>query len=326
MIISRTPLRMSFFGGGSDLKEYYKTGYGSVLSTSIDKYIYMTVNTKFSDKIRICYSKTESVSDIKQIKHNLVREALRVVGINQGGLDIVYMSDMLPDHEGSGLGASSSLTVGILHALFTFKGQKVSIEKLASLACNIEIDVLGHPIGKQDQYAAAFGGFNRINFNADETVDVIPLNLNKKTIKNLNQNIICFHIGKNTRSDTILDEQTKNTHLNISEIDKMISFVDDGIELLKNSRLNDFGDLLDMSWNIKKGLATNISNSDIDKAYSMAKDAGARGGKILGSGGGGFLMFFCETKYQDILRNKLGYLKEADLKFSSGGSQIIYDG
>ncbi len=165
MIISKTPFRMSFAGGGSDLKTYYQHGYGSVASTTINKYIYITVNKRFTDKIRVGYSKIEEVKNVEDIEHNLVREALKLLRITNGGIDIVYMSDLLPAQEGSGLGGSSSLIVGTLNALHAYKGENVSAETLAREACKIEIEILGHPIGKQDQYAAAYGGFNHIKFN-----------------------------------------------------------------------------------------------------------------------------------------------------------------
>ena len=183
MIISKTPLRMSFVGGGSDLKVYYSKGFGSVISTAIDKYVYITVNKRFTDHIRIGYSKIEYVKHVDDIEHNLVREALKRTGVKKG-IEVVYMSDMLPAHEGSGLGASSSILVGTLNALYAFNGEHVSAERLAREACEIEIDILGHPIGKQDQYAAAYGGFNYFMFHSDESVEVNPV-IFKKEIRPL---------------------------------------------------------------------------------------------------------------------------------------------
>lgn len=192
MIIARTPFRISFAGGGSDLKAYYRHGYGSVVSTAIDKYMYVMVNKTFDQHIRVIYSRVEYVENIGDIEHNLAREALKLVGISGGGLDIAYMGDMLPAHTGSGLGASSSLTVGILNALHTLNGESVSARTLAEEACHIEIEMLGRPIGKQDQYSAAYGGFNYIRFNLDESVSVEPVVCRQETRNELHKNLLLF--------------------------------------------------------------------------------------------------------------------------------------
>ena len=250
MIISKTPLRMSFAGGGSDLSEYYKHGHGSVLSTAINKYIYITVNSKFTDNIRISYSKTEYVTNVEDIEHNLVREALKLVGISKG-IDIVYMSDILPGHEGSGLGASSSLIVGTLNALYAFKGKHVSAKTLAQEACKIEIDILGHPIGKQDQYINAFGGFNFIRFNSDESVFIDPIIIKPEIKEKLNKNLVCFHTGISSRSDTVLTQQKKKTKENLKIIDKMVKLSEDLRDSLQYGELNEFGEILHKGWTYK---------------------------------------------------------------------------
>tara|TARA_B100000315_G_scaffold136259_1_gene125566 strand:+ start:21017 stop:21970 length:954 start_codon:yes stop_codon:yes gene_type:complete len=314
---------MSFAGGGSDLREYYKHRYGSVLSTVINKYVYITVNTKFTDHIRVSYSKTEFVDNIDDVEHNLIREALKRTGINQG-IDIVYMTDMLPDHEGSGLGSSSSLIVGTLNALYAFQGQHVSAEVLAKQACEIEIDILKHPIGKQDQYAAAYGGFNFIKFNSDESVFVDPVIMKKETKEKLNKNLIMFYTGINCRSDTILNEQNKNTDNNIDNLNKMVTLSENLRDALQNNELLEYGKFMHQGWNLKKQLASNISNIVLDEYYDKARKAGAIGGKILGSGGGGFLLLYCEPKYQNNVRESLSNLKEATFKFEEQGSKIIY--
>ena len=324
MIISRTPFRMSFVGGGSDLKEYYQHSYGSVVSTTINKFVYITANKKFTDYFRVSYSKTEYVKNVENIEHNLVREALKLLGITKGGIDIVYMSDMLPDHEGSGLGASSSLIVGTLNALHAFKGENVSAETLAREACKIEIEILGHPIGKQDQYAAAYGGFNHVQFNADESVFVNPVIFKKGIKEELNNKLLSFHTAINTRSDKVLTEQRKKTKDNLNTLNKMVELSEELKDELKNGNIDKFGEILHKGWVYKQKLATNITNPIINSYYEKARKAGAVGGKILGSGGGGFLLFYCEEKNQDNVRKALSNLKELPFKFEPEGSKIIY--
>ena len=323
MIISRTPLRMSFVGGGSDISAYYQHGYGTVISTAINKYVYITVNRRFTDNIRVAYSKIEYVNNVDEIEHNLVREALKLVGIKKG-LEIAYMSDLLPAHEGSGLGASSSIVVGTLHALHALKGEYVSAEKLAQEACKVEIDILGHPIGKQDQYAAAYGGFNHMRFNADETVTVDPIIFKKEIKEKLNKNLIMFYLGKQVTSGDILTEQTKKTKEKLNIYDKMVGQVQELKDALRNNDLTKFGETLHDGWMYKQQLASKISNPLINSYYEKARTAGAIGGKILGSGGGGFLLFYCEEKKQDSVRKALHDLKETPFAFEASGSKIIY--
>lgn len=325
MIISKTPLRMSFAGGGSDFRAYYQLGFGLVVSTAIDKYIYIAVNKKFDDRIRIGYSKIEIVNNVEDIEHNLVKEALKLTGITKG-VDVVYMSDMLPAHEGSGLGASSSLIVGTLNALHAFKGEHVSAETLAKEACKIEIEILGRPIGKQDQYAAAFGGFNCIQFNADENVFVEPIICQKEIKERLNKNLLSFYTGLTTQSDTVLTEQNRKTEENRQILDKMVELSKELKRALENNNLNDFGEILHQDWIYKQKLASKITNPIIDEYYERARKAGALGGKILGSGGGGFLLLYCEEKNQDKVKKALLGLKEVSFNFEPQGSKIIYVG
>lgn len=324
MIISKTPMRMSFVGGGSDLRSYYKFGYGAVISTTLDKYVYITVNNKFADIFRVGYSKTEHANNVDEIDHNLVRESLKKTGITKPGVDIVYMSDMLPAHQGSGLGSSSSILVGTLHALYAFKGKHVSAKRLAEESCEIEIEKLGNPIGKQDQYAAAYGGFNFIKFNADESVEVEPLIFSKSIKDELNRNMLLFYTGINTRSDSILTEQKNKTENNKKIIGKMVDLTVELRDALHNGDLFEFGSILHKNWQYKQKLASKITNPTINKFYDIAKKSGAMGGKILGSGGGGFLLLYCEEKYQQKVRQKLKELKEASFSFQSQGSRIIY--
>ena len=324
MIISKTPMRMSFIGGGSDLRSYYKYGYGAVISTSIDRYVYIMVNKKFADIYRVGYSKTEEKKSIDEIEHNLVRESLKMVGVKNPGIDIVYTSDMLPAHQGSGLGSSSSILVGTLHALYAYIGKYVSSKSLAEDACNIEVDILKNPIGKQDQYAASYGGFNFIKFNSNETVDVFPIVMSRNTMDELVDNIMVFYTGINTRSDSILTEQNKDNSKNKKIIDNMVLMTEAARDYLHMNDLNGFAQLLNKGWNSKKKLSNKISNSLIDRYYNKAINSGAIGGKILGSGGGGFLMIYCEPKYKDKVRDSLSNLKETKFNFDRQGSRIIY--
>ena len=323
MIISKTPLRMSFAGGGSDFKGYYQKNYGSVVSTAINKYIYVTINKKFDDLVRVSYSKTEIVEDIESIKHNLIREALKLTGVTKG-IDINYVSDMLPAQEGTGLGASSSLIVGILNALYAYNGQRVSIEGLAVKACQIEIETLGKPIGKQDQYAAAFGNFNFIKFNADETVSMEPIFCKKETKEELDKKLLLFYTGTGSLSDDVLPEQKKNININYTLLDKMVELSEELRNTLTNNDLKEFGNILHQNWLYKQKLASKITNPAINEYYKKARDAGAVGGKILGSGGGGFLLLYCQEENQNKVRQALSDLKETSFGFEPEGSKIVY--
>ena len=324
MIILKAPLRMSFVGGGSDFKEYYQHGYGSVVSTAINKYMYVAVNETFDNHIRVIYSKTEYVENLEDIEHNLAREALKLVGIKRGGLDIVYMGDMLPAHAGSGLGASSSLAVGILKALHALKGQHISAQTLAEEACKIEIEILGRPIGKQDQYAASYGGFNYLRFNKDDTVSVDPIICRKETKNRLAKNLLLFFTGSNTKSDETLTEQKKKTPVNLPILSKMVGLSEELQRALTNNDLTEFGNILHMGWTYKQKLASKITNPIINKYYARARKAGAAGGKILGAGGGGFLLLYCEEQNQDKVREALKNLREVSFDFEPEGCKIIY--
>jgi D-glycero-alpha-D-manno-heptose-7-phosphate kinase len=323
MIISRTPLRMSFSGGGSDLPDYYRQRPGAVVSTAINKYIYITVNRKFDDLIRVSYSKTEMVQSVDQIEHNIIREALKMVGITQG-IEVVYMGDIPLSSAGIGLGSSSSLAVGTLNALYAYQGQHVSAERLAQEACQIELEILKNPIGKQDQYIAAYGGFQYIQFNPNESVFVDPVIFSSEMKRALNDKLLLFYTGTTRVSSSILKEQRENTPKNMRSLDDM---VDLSGELLKNLQANDlrrFGEILHEGWLFKKKLASGITNDLIDASYEKALEAGAIGGKLLGAGGGGFLLFYCEEEKQMEVRQALSHLKEIPFSFEPQGSKIIY--
>lgn len=324
MIISRTPLRVSFAGGGSDLAVYYrKNGYGSVVSTATKIYVYITVNKKFDDLIRVSYSKTEMVASLDELEHNIIREALKLVGIEKG-IEVVYMADIPLGSAGTGLGSSSSLAVGVLNALYAYKGQHVSAERLAQEACRIEIDILKHPIGKQDQYAAAYGGYNYIQFNQDESVYVDPIICLKDTKKKLEQKLMLFYTGIERVSSDILSEQTENTPDNMEYLDKIVALSDKLRTCLSENDLESFGEILHEGWMNKGKLASRISNPLIDEYYSKARKAGAVGGKVLGAGGGGFILLYCDEDKQENVRRALSELKECAFEFEPQGSKIIY--
>ena len=326
MIISRTPLRASFFGGGSDLGDYYRnsaSGYGAALSTAIDMYIYITVNKKFDDQIRISYSKTEIVDCVDQIEHNIIREALKIAGVEKG-IEIVYMGDIPLGSAGVGLASSSALAVGVLNALFAYQGQAVSAEFLAQKACEIEIDRLKNPIGKQDQYAVAYGGFHHYRFNADESVFVNPLICRPQVKQALQENLMFFYTNMTHISSHILKEQREHIPQKMETLDRMVGMSYDAERLLQKNALNEFGALLDEAWKLKKQLASRISDPRIDEIYAAARKAGALGGKILGAGGGGFMMLYVPENRRQSVREALSQYREQKVALDPEGSKIIY--
>ena len=321
MIGTRTPFRVSFIGGGSDLKEFYSRAPGCVLSTSIDKYMYIFIHPFFDEKIQIKYSKTELVENIKDIKHPIVREILSEFNIQ--GVDINSIADI---PAGTGLGSSSSYTVGLLHALYAYRGKIVSPKTLAEKACYIEIDVLNEPIGKQDQFAAAYGGLNIIRFLKDGGVKIEPIKMEEDAYKQFQKCLMMFYTGSSRSASEVLIDQKKNI---IGDEDKfntqlmMTQMVEESKECLVKSNLDEFGEKLDFNWNLKRTLSKNISNTVFDDIYNLAKKNGAIGGKILGAGGGGFFLFYCPREKQNMLRNALKKLKEIPFAFERKGSKII---
>lgn len=326
MIISRTPFRVSFFGGGTDLGDYYrnsKFGYGAVVSTAVNRYTYITVNKKFDDMIRVSYSKTEHVASVDEIEHNIIREALKIVGIEKG-IDIVYMADIPLGSAGIGLASSSAIAVGTLNALYAYLGKHVSAEQLAREACQIEIEALKNPIGKQDQYAVAYGGLNYYQFNKDESVFVDPVICEGKTKATLEENLMFFYTGVTRISSHILTEQKANIPNKQKCLDQMVDMTNVMREALQNNDLQEIGKQLKQAWELKRQLASGITNPIIDDMYTRALDAGALGGKILGAGGGGFLMLYVEKASQEKVRKALEEYKEVPMRFEAQGSKIIY--
>ena len=323
MIITRTPFRISFVGGGSDIETFYKHHRGAVLSTTIDKYMYISSHHFFDPKtFQIKYSKTEIVDDINKIQHPIVREAIKLTGITKG----FEMSSIADIPSGTGMGSSSSFTVGLLHNLYAIKRQYVSKEQLAQEACKIEIEKLGEPIGKQDQYAAAYGGLNVIYFNPNGSVEVHPLYIKSGIYYQLQKNLILFYIGHQRKTSDILSEQKKNIEQKdkFEMLKKMTLLVEDLKDALFDERLNDFGKIMHENWILKQKLASNITNPVINSIYQTALENGAIGGKLLGAGGGGFMLFYCEEHKQDKLKFALKKLRNIKFKFEQEGSKLIY--
>lgn len=322
MIISKTPFRISFVGGGTDIKKYYENDYGAVISTSINKYMYITVNKAFDKRIRISYSKTELVDTIDEIEHPIVKAVLKKLNID-GGIEITSIAD-IPSK--AGLSSSSAFTVGLLKALYAYKGIYVSNEEIAKQACNIEIDILKEPIGKQDQYAVAVGGMNYIKFNKDESVLIEPIICPIENKKKLEENLLLFYTGVTRKTGDILKEQIKNTSDKISFLNEIRDMTKDFKKaIIDIDTVDEIGHLLDKGWNLKKTMAGSISNENIDHIYEFAKNNGALGGKILGAGGGGFMLFYCKKENQkdfiDVISSKL---KHTPFKFDNTGSRIIF--
>jgi D-glycero-alpha-D-manno-heptose-7-phosphate kinase len=324
MIISRTPMRMSFVGGGSDLPSFYERFGGAVVSTSIDQYMYITLNRKFDSGVRASYSQTEEVDSAHQIKHPLIRAGLKLVGV-EGGVELASMADI--PSKGTGLGSSSSFTVGLLHALYSFEQRYVAAEQLAREACHIEIDICGDPIGKQDQYAAAYGGLNYIRFHPDGEVSVDPIICGSETLRQLEEHTLVFFTGRSRSASELLSEQSKRSGSDEraqETLRKMVSLADDLKVELERNNLAAFGEILHENWTLKKELVAGISDGEIDEWYDAGRRAGAVGGKLLGAGRGGFLMFFAPPERHEAIAHALPGLRQTPFGFDRGGSRIIF--
>lgn len=322
MIITRTPFRVSFCGGGSDIPKFYEKNGGCVLSTGINKYMYITIHKSFDNTIMLKYSETEIVKHWSEVKHSYYKQMLSDFDLT--GVEIVSTADI---PAGTGLGSSSSFTVGALHAMYAYSGKYVSHERLAREACEIEIEKLGQPIGKQDQYAAAFGGLNFYKFNKDGSVSVEPLILKKDQYRRLEENLMMFYTGNVRSASAILKEQIKG----ISDIDKekkQIQMCELAYALrdeLIAGNIDSMGEILHKNWMLKRELANGISSGMIDGYYEKAMSNGALGGKLLGAGGGGFLLMYVPTERQQRVREALG-LQELKFGFDYQGSTVVYVG
>ncbi|MGI6295027.1 MAG: GHMP kinase [Armatimonadota bacterium] len=322
MIITQTPLRVSFAGGGTDFKGFYEHDYGAVVSTAIDKYIFVVVKERFDDKIRIGYTQTEMVESVDEIQHELAREAMRMVGITHG-IEISTMADI--PSEGSGLGSSSTVTVGLLNALYAFKGEIAPAETLAQQACEIEIDVLGKPIGKQDQYIAAYGGLRHFKFMADGNVQTDAIKLNGVARQRLCESLLLFYTGVTRKSSSVLTEQRSNITNRMSVLTDMRDQADELARQLRLGAVASLGQTLRDGWLKKKQLASGITNPAIDEMLDLAMSAGALGGKVTGAGGGGFFLVCTPPENRGAVRKKLAHLRELPINLERDGSKVIFN-
>lgn len=322
MIISRTPFRISFAGGGSDLPSFYRKEPGAVVSTTIDKYMYIALHPFFDkNKIQLKYSKTELVDAIDDIKHPIFREVLS--HYNLTGIDLNSIADI---PSGTGLGSSSSFTVGLINVIKAYLNRAVSAESLAELACDVEMNKVGSPIGKQDQYAAAYGGLNFITFYGDETVNVEKIIMQPDKKKELQDNLLMIYVGGNHDAGTILTNQQKISNESAA-FKRQRLMVEQAFQLkkmLEDNTIDDFGRYLHEGWMMKKTLAHGISTDHIDEIYNKGIKAGALGGKLLGAGGAGFILFYCPREKQESFRDTMRDLYEMKFTFDSNGSKIIY--
>lgn len=325
MIITRTPFRVSFAGGGSDLPSFYTQHEGCVLSTSINKYMYVSIHPTFNrSETVIKYSKTEITTDVRQINHPIARQLL--LDYNLSGVEISSNSDI---PSGTGLSTSSAFTVGLINALNAFKGKYASQEAIAAQACEVEITKLGEPIGKQDQYGTAVGGMKFIRFLKDGTVDVEPIVVKNSIKRELDDNLLLFYTGLTHSAGAILKEQNANVVTAEDKFKGMVRMTELAYEMrdaLVRGDLSRFGDILNENWILKRSMASTISNGLVDKYYDIAMQNGALGGKLLGAGGGGFLLFYCEKEKQARLRSALSDLVELPFNMETGGTKVIYVG
>lgn len=321
MIISQTPYRVSFAGGGTDLPAFYRQEYGAVLSVAADKHMYVTVSPRFEPSTRVAYTRTEIADSVNEVQHELVREALKLTGLGRH-LEITTVGDV---PAGTGMGSSSSLTVGLLLALYAYKGQIVSAKNLAEQACRIEIDVLGKPIGKQDQYAAAFGGMNYIRFNSDGSVDVEPVPAAPETMQELQKRILLFYTQQQRDADGILKRQSEGTKDRMSVLRAMRDLAQEmRLALGGSGGLDEFGRLLHEGWQLKRSLGFGIGMELADAWYEQARKLGAQGGKLLGAGGGGFLMLFAPHERHNLIRDALGHPRELTFGIDRRGGRVIF--
>lgn len=326
MIISRTPFRISFFGGGTDYPVWYKENGGAVISTSINKYCYISARFLppfFPFKHRLRYYTTEEVNAVDEIKHPSIRECLRFVDLDNG-IEVVHNAD-LPAQ--SGLGSSSTFTVGLLNALYGLKSYMPTKKELALNAIHIEQNMIKEAVGSQDQTSAAFGGLNRINFYGGQNeIEVQPIIFSKRRYSLLEKNLMLFYTGYTRNAFEIAGEQIKASPQKAKELNTMMELLDEAFSILydENRDMNDFGRLLGRQWEIKRTITNKITTNDIDEIYKTGINAGALGGKLLGAGGGGFILFYAEHKSQEKIKQKLNHLTFVPFRFDNTGSQVIY--
>lgn len=321
MIIVQTPLRVSFLGGGTDFEDFYLNHGGAVLSTAIDKYVFIIVKERLDDMIYVNYSKKEIVDSVDKLEHELVREAMRISHVEEG-IEVTTLADI--PSGGTGLGSSSAVTVGLLQAFYTYRGQTVPAKTLAEQACQIEIDILGKPIGKQDQYIAAYGNIRFITFG-NSRIEVKKVKLSPEDKRRLNDNLLLFYTGITRKADDILLEQKANINQQVAALSEMKKLAFEAREAIIESAFDEFGEIMHRGWELKKGLASKVSGPEIDEIYQAARKAGAIGGKITGAGGGGFLLLYCHNGKQDEVRSALKGLRELPFRFQPEGSKVFFN-
>jgi D-glycero-alpha-D-manno-heptose-7-phosphate kinase len=322
LIIVQTPLRISFFGGGTDFRAFFTQEGGCALGSAIDKYIFVTIKRRFDSKLRIGYTQTEMVDEVDQIHHELIRESLRLTRIERG-VEITTMGDI--PSEGSGLGSSSTVTVGALHAMYAYLGEIVPAERLAREACEIEIEILKRPIGIQDQYIAAHGGLRFFEFLPNGQVTSEKIKLSSEARRALNSNFMLFFTGMSRNSASILKEQVDNLKDHLNELREIKHMAYEARRAIETDNIDGLGVLLHQSWELKKRLAATVSNGRINEMYEAARGAGAIGGKIAGAGGGGFLLLYVPWEHQNKVRTKLSDLQELPFRLEADGTKVIFN-
>lgn len=321
MIIVQTPLRISFFGGGTDFPTYFQAEGGAVLTTAINKYIFVIVKKRYDDRLRISYTRTEMVDRVDEINHELIRQSLIMTGITKG-VEIITMGDI---PAGTGLGSSSTVTVGALHAMHAYQNRWVPTAQLASEACQIEVDILGKPIGYQDQYIAAFGGLRFIEFRRDGQVTVDNVAVKAEILKRLSEKLLLFYTGVTRTADEILVDQKEKIGQNGDILRRLKEMAFVARSALIAGELDRIGDLLDESWMLKKQLAKGISNGLLESSYNAARQAGALGGKVTGAGGGGFLLLYTPLEKRESVRAALKHLQELPFQLEPDGTKVVFN-
>ena len=324
MIIVKTPLRLSFVGGGSDIREYYRQKTGKVICTAIDKFVYAIVKERFDDMIYINYSRKECVDKVSDIHHDLVREAMKLTGVTHG-VEITTLADI--PSSGSGLGSSSSITVALLHALYAYRNVLVTAERLASEACHIEINILKKPIGRQDQYAAAYGGMNKFIFHPDDTTERIPVTATSAGKRKFSSSLLLYYTGITRSADTILSRQKAGYGHDdkVRTMEQMVALVDDFTAAIARADVQTCGQLLARNWELKQRMAEGISTPEIQAMYETAISAGALAGKIAGAGGGGFLILIVPRERQNQVFEAMKAYRELPFMIEESGSKVIFD-
>ncbi len=321
MIISRTPVRVSFCGGGTDLPEYYLCNGGCVISTTINKYIYVTLSKSFHQNlITLKYSAVEKTDDVRSIKHPIFNEVLSEYFLN--GIEINSISDI---PAGTGMGSSSAFTIGLLNAVRVYRHLDNSKKKLADLACDIEINRLGENIGKQDQYATSFGGLNFIKFNTNDNIEVEPIQITNEDKQKISDNLMLFYTGGTRNASDVLKKYSSNNPITSNKKKQLVRLTEKLRDELNRGNIDYLGKNLEESWNIKKSLAKGISNFIVDEIHSKAIENGAVGGKLLGAGGNGFLLIYAEKNNQEAIRNSLKKFIEVPFNFEEAGTSIVYN-